>query len=50
MTAAPQQTRRGGTASRRAERASAPLVQQRYITRDNPLYELVNPEGVELLH
>ena len=44
------QTRRGGTASRRAERASAPLVQQRYITREIPLYELINAEGVELLH
>ena len=43
-------TRRGGTASRRAERASAPLVQQRYITREIPLYELINAEGVELLH
>jgi trimethylamine:corrinoid methyltransferase-like protein len=51
MTAeAPQQTRRGGTASRRAERASAPLIQERYITRDIPLYELINAEGVELLH
>ncbi|HEX3066099.1 MAG TPA: trimethylamine methyltransferase family protein, partial [Dongiaceae bacterium] len=51
MTAeAPQQTRRGGTASRRAERASAPLIQERYITREIPLYELVNAEGVELLH
>jgi len=43
-------TRRGGTASRRAERASAPLVQQRYITREIPLYELINAEGIELLH
>lgn len=42
--------RRGGTASRRAERASAPIVQQRYITREIPLYELVGSEGVELLH
>jgi trimethylamine--corrinoid protein Co-methyltransferase len=42
--------RRGGTASRRAERASAPIVQQRYVTREIPLYELVGPEGVELLH
>jgi len=51
MTAqAPQQTRRGGTASRRAERASAPLIQERYITREIPLYELINAEGVELLH
>jgi trimethylamine--corrinoid protein Co-methyltransferase len=51
MTAqAPQQSRRGGTASRRAERASAPLIQERYITREIPLYELINEEGVELLH
>src|SRR4029077_2749129 len=51
MTAeAPQQSRRGGTASRRAERASAPLIQERYITREIPLYELINQEGVELLH
>ena len=46
----PQTTRRGGTASRRAERASAPLIQERYITREIPLYELINAEGVELLH
>ena len=51
MTAeAPQQSRRGGTAGRRAERASAPLIQERYITREIPLYELINAEGVELLH
>src|SRR5260221_160892 len=51
MTAqAPQQSRRGGTASRRAERASAPLIQERYITREIPLYELISEEGVELLH
>jgi trimethylamine---corrinoid protein Co-methyltransferase len=51
MTAeAAQGSRRGGTASRRAERASAPLVQQRYITREIPIYELIGSEGVELLH
>src|ERR1700747_857373 len=49
-TESPQRARRGGTSSRRAERASAPIVQQRYITREIPLYELLAPEGVELLH
>src|SRR5262249_22693543 len=42
--------RRGGTSGRRAERAAAPIVQKRYITRDIPLYELLNPEGLEVIH
>jgi trimethylamine--corrinoid protein Co-methyltransferase len=49
-TESAQRARRGGTSSRRAERASAPIVQQRYVTREIPLYELIAPEGVELLH
>ena len=40
--------RRGGQAGRRAERAAAPIVQKKYITREIPLYELLNAEGLEL--
>jgi trimethylamine---corrinoid protein Co-methyltransferase len=42
--------RRGGTSGRRAERAAAPIVQKRYITREIPLYELLTAEGLELIH
>ena len=42
--------RRGGQAGRRAERAAAPIVQKKYITREIPLYELLNAEGLEIVH
>jgi trimethylamine---corrinoid protein Co-methyltransferase len=42
--------RRGGQTARRAERASAPLVQKKFITREIPLYELLNAEGLDLIH
>jgi len=42
--------RRGGQAGRRAERADAPIVQKKYITREIPLYELLNAEGLEIVH
>ena len=42
--------RRGGQVARRAERASAPIVQKKFITREIPLYELLNAEGLELIH
>ena len=42
--------RRGGQVARRAERASAPIVQKKYITREIPLYELLNAEGLERIH
>ncbi|MFQ5983955.1 MAG: trimethylamine methyltransferase family protein [Alphaproteobacteria bacterium] len=42
--------RRGGRAARRALRAEAPIVQKRYVTRDIPLYELLDEEGVQLIH
>jgi trimethylamine--corrinoid protein Co-methyltransferase len=42
--------RRGGQTARRAERASAPILQKRYITREIPLYELLTPEGIEIIH
>jgi len=42
--------RRGGTAARRAARAEAPLVQKRYVTRQIPLYELIDAAGLELIH
>lgn len=42
--------RRGGREARRAARADAPLIQKRYITREIPLYELLNAEGLDLIH
>jgi trimethylamine--corrinoid protein Co-methyltransferase len=42
--------RRGGTTGRRAAKASAPLVQKRYITREIPIYELLDADGIELIH
>jgi len=48
MTEAARRT--GGTVGRRAARASAPIVQKRYITREIPLYELIDAAGVELIH
>src|SRR3990170_1740459 len=48
MTEAARRT--GGTAGRRAARAAAPIVQKRYITREIPLYELIDAAGVELIH
>jgi trimethylamine--corrinoid protein Co-methyltransferase len=42
--------RRGGTSGRRAERAAAPIVQKKYITREIPLYELLSADGLELIH
>jgi trimethylamine---corrinoid protein Co-methyltransferase len=42
--------RRGGTDGRRSARASAPLVQKKFITRKIPAYELLTPEGLEVLH
>jgi trimethylamine--corrinoid protein Co-methyltransferase len=42
--------RRGGQAGRRAERAAAPIIQKKYITREIPLYELLNAEGLEIVH
>ena len=42
--------RRGGRARRHRERIGAPIVQQRYITREIPVYELLDEAGVDLLH
>lgn len=42
--------RRGGTGGRRAERAGAPIVQKRYITRKIPIVELLDAAGLELIH
>src|SRR5262249_38263828 len=42
--------RRGGTEGRRGARAAAPIIQKRYITRQIPVYELLTPEGLEILH
>ncbi|MEX1205203.1 MAG: trimethylamine methyltransferase family protein [Dongiaceae bacterium] len=48
MTEAARRT--GGSGGRRAARAAAPIVQKRYITREIPLYELIDAAGVELIH
>jgi len=45
-----QAGRRGGRAARRAERTGAPIVQKRYITREIPVYELLDEAGIDLLH
>ncbi|MGH6932989.1 MAG: trimethylamine methyltransferase family protein [Dongiaceae bacterium] len=50
MVVAAEHKRRGGQTGRRAERAAAPIVQQKYITREIPLYELLTPEGLEIIH
>ena len=42
--------RRGGRAARRAERLSAPIIQKRYLTREIPLYELLDASGIEVIH
>ena len=42
--------RRGGRAARRRERADAPIVQKLYITREIPVYELLDEAGIDLLH
>ncbi len=49
MTAEAQH-RRGGTAGRRAERAAAPILQRRQIVRKIPLVELLDADGLELVH
>ncbi len=47
---ASERKRSGGRAARRKQRLSAPIVQRRYITRDIPLYELLDAEGIEIIH
>ena len=47
---AAQRKRSGGRAARRKQRLNAPIVQRRYITRDIPLYELLDAEGIEIIH
>ncbi len=42
--------RRKGRAAKRRERLSAPIVQRRYITREIPLFDLLDEAGTELLH
>ncbi len=43
-------TRRGGRAARRAARVNAPVVHKPTLVRNIPVYEVVNGEGVELIH
>ena len=43
-------SRRGGRAARRKERIGGPLVQKRYITREIPVYELLDEAGLQLIH
>ena len=47
---AAERKRSGGRAARRKQRLSAPIVQRRYITRDIPLYELLDAAGIEIIH
>ena len=42
--------RRGGRTARRRERMSAPVVQVRHVTRDIPVYDLLDEDGIERLH
>ncbi len=42
--------RRGGRVARRKERIGAPIVQKRYITREIPVYELLDQAGLDLIH
>ncbi|MBM3560664.1 MAG: trimethylamine methyltransferase, partial [Alphaproteobacteria bacterium] len=50
MAASEQGVRRGGRAARRAERFGGPIIQKRYITREIPVYELLDEAGIDLLH
>ena len=50
MATMEQAGRRGGRAARRAERIGGPIVQKRYITREIPVYELLDSAGIDLLH
>src|SRR4029079_4818972 len=50
MATAVEHRRRGGTEARRTARATAPLVQKKFISRKIPVYELLTPEGLETLH
>lgn len=42
--------RRGGGAARRAARLNAPVVHKPTLVRNIPVYEVINEEGVELIH
>ena len=48
--AAEARQRRGGRSARRKERIGAPIVQKRYITREIPVYELLDEVGLDLIH
>ena len=48
--AATTQSRRGGRAARRKARTGGPLVQKRFITREIPVYELLDQAGLDLIH
>ena len=45
-----QPRRRGGRSSRRAARSEAPIVHHPTLVRRLPVFEVVNQEGVELVH
>ncbi|NIR58064.1 MAG: trimethylamine methyltransferase family protein [Gammaproteobacteria bacterium] len=49
-TSSERRARRGARAARRRERMSAPLVMLPTLERKIPLYEVLNEEGVELVH
>ncbi|MEE2981650.1 MAG: trimethylamine methyltransferase family protein, partial [Pseudomonadota bacterium] len=43
-------SRRGGRAARRKLRLQAPIVMAPALVRNVPLYEVLDAEGVELIH
>jgi trimethylamine--corrinoid protein Co-methyltransferase len=47
---ASEQGRRGGRRARREERLATPVVSLPTLTRNIPLYEVLDEEGVELIH
>lgn len=46
----PREGRRGGRAARRALRQASPIVMLPTLVRDIPLYEILDDEGVEMIH
>ncbi len=47
---AKERKRSGGRAARRALREHVPIVQRRPVRREIPLYELLDADGIELIH
>ena len=45
-----EQGRRGGRVARRKLRTATPIVSMPTLVRDIPVYEILNEEGIELIH